>query len=166
MAPVLLHGGTKFQWWRRGGWLTAKQEAGIGLKGPLYAVGSINPVPRWPRKEVGRAREASRGPRRRAGSGGASSGELRRTPTTNDELRQQRQARECEEMRVSSGRRGRERFGEAETEKGVRARATDADNPAPLGRERERESVRGKKSPLTGGTHLSGGAGARPGWAD
>jgi hypothetical protein len=34
------------------------------------------------RKEVGRAREGGRGPRRRAGSGGASSSELRRTPAT------------------------------------------------------------------------------------
>jgi hypothetical protein len=41
---------------------------------------------RWLGKEVGRAREAGRGPRRRAGSGGASSGELRRrTATSGDE---------------------------------------------------------------------------------
>jgi hypothetical protein len=32
--------------------------------------------------------------------------------------------------------------------------------------ERGRESVRGRKPPLTGATHLSGGAGARPGCAD
>jgi hypothetical protein len=49
---------------------------------------------------------------------------------------------------------------ETETEKGARARATGADNSVPLGRERERESARGRKPPLTGGR-----AGARPGWA-
>jgi hypothetical protein len=57
---------------------------------------------------------------------------------------------------------------EAETEKSARARETGADNPVPLGRERERESARGRKMPLTGGTHLSGArgrAGARLGWA-
>jgi hypothetical protein len=43
--PVFPHGGSKFQWWRRGGWLTAKREAGIGFWGPLYAVGSVKPVP-------------------------------------------------------------------------------------------------------------------------
>jgi hypothetical protein len=32
-------------------------------------------------------------------------------------------------------------------------------------REGERESARGREPPLTGGTHLSGDAGARPGWA-
>jgi hypothetical protein len=41
---------------------------------------------RWLGKEAGRAREAGRGPRRRAGSGGVSSGELRRTPATNGKL--------------------------------------------------------------------------------
>jgi hypothetical protein len=61
---------------------------------------------------------------------------------------------------------------EAETEKGARAWAIGADNPVPLGREREREGARGRKPPLTGGTHLSGGAVARarglvgPSWAN
>jgi hypothetical protein len=72
-------------------------------------------------------------------------------------------------QREGAGAR-RERLGvltkracEAETEKGAQARATITDNPTPLGRERERERARGRKPPLTGGTHLSGGAGARPG---
>jgi hypothetical protein len=64
---------------------------------------------RWLGKEVGRAREADRGPQCQAGPNRASSGELRRTPATNGKLRQQQRARECEEMRVSSGRGGRER---------------------------------------------------------
>jgi hypothetical protein len=57
---------------------------------------------------------------------------------------------------------------ETEREEG-RARAKQL---APTGRlqraqgERERESVRERKQPLTGGAHLSGGAGARPGWAE
>jgi hypothetical protein len=55
---------------------------------------------RWLVKEVGRAREAGRGPRRRAGSGGASSGELRRTPASRargGELRRRWQARRARE---------------------------------------------------------------------
>jgi hypothetical protein len=53
------------------------------------------------------------------------------------------------------GPRGRDKKGDA--------RATGADTPTPLGRGRDRgrESVRGKKPPLTGGAHLSGGADAR-----
>jgi hypothetical protein len=42
--------------------------------------------------------------------------------------------------------------------------ATGTDKLAPLGWERERGSARGQKPPLTGGAHLSGSAGARPGW--
>ena len=39
---------------------------------------------------------------------------------------------------------------------------TGADSLAPLGSERERErTVRGRELPLTGGSHLSGGADAR-----
>jgi hypothetical protein len=37
---------------------------------------------------------------------------------------------------------------------------TGADRPGPLGRERERESALGREPLMTGGTHLSGGAGA------
>jgi hypothetical protein len=48
---------------------------------------------------------------------------------------------------------------EAETKKGARARATSANNPAPLGR----DSARGRKPPLIG---RRGRAGARPGWAE
>jgi hypothetical protein len=44
---------------------------------------------------------------------------------------------------------------------------TGADRLAPAGRERERESVRGRgELPLTGGVRLSGGAGVWPGWAE
>jgi hypothetical protein len=38
---------------------------------------------------------------------------------------------------------------------------TGTDNLAPLGSEREREGARERKLPLIGGSHLSGGAGAR-----
>jgi hypothetical protein len=38
---------------------------------------------------------------------------------------------------------------------------TGADSLAPLGRERVREGTWGRELPLTGGTHLSGGAGAQ-----
>jgi hypothetical protein len=56
----------------------------------------------------------------------------------------------------------------------VRARATGADTLAPLGRGRGRGSKWGRKPPLTGGAHLSGGAGAcaaplgctGPAWAE
>jgi hypothetical protein len=41
-----------------------------------------------------------------------------------------------------------------------------ADRSAPLGSERERESAQERGLPLTGGVRLSGGAGARPGWAE
>jgi hypothetical protein len=34
------------------------------------------------------------------------------------------------------------------------------------GAERERTGVRERGLPLTGGTHMSGGAGTRPGWAE
>jgi hypothetical protein len=54
---------------------------------------------------------------------------------------------------------------EAEGERGARAKATGDESPAPLGKERERESARGREPSLTGGTHLSGDAGAWPGWA-
>jgi hypothetical protein len=43
---------------------------------------------------------------------------------------------------------------------------TGADRSAPLGSEREREGAREGELPLTGGVRLSGGAGARPGWAE
>jgi hypothetical protein len=42
---------------------------------------------------------------------------------------------------------------------------TGADRLVPLDSEREREGVRERGLPLTGGVRLSGGAGARPGWA-
>jgi hypothetical protein len=57
------------------------------------------------------------------------------------------------------GPRGREGRGRAGEEIG-------ADSLAPLGSEREREGARERKLPLTCGSHLSGGAGARPGWAE
>jgi hypothetical protein len=46
-----------------------------------------------------------------------------------------------------------------------RAKETGADRLAPLGSEREREGAREGELPLTGRVRLSGGAGARPGWA-
>jgi hypothetical protein len=42
---------------------------------------------------------------------------------------------------------------------------TGADRLAPLGSEREREGTHEGELPLTGEVRLSGGAGARPGWA-
>jgi hypothetical protein len=47
---------------------------------------------------------------------------------------------------------------------GARSEEPGADTLAPLGSEREKESTRGREFPLTGGYHLSGGAGARPSW--
>jgi hypothetical protein len=43
---------------------------------------------------------------------------------------------------------------------------TGADRSAPLGSEQEREGAREGELPPRGGVYLSGGAGARPGWAD
>jgi hypothetical protein len=48
----------------------------------------------------------------------------------------------------------------------VRAKETGADRLAPLGSKREREGACERELPLTGGVRLSGGAGARPGWAE
>jgi hypothetical protein len=47
-----------------------------------------------------------------------------------------------------------------------RARGRTADRSAPLGSEREREGAHEGEPPLIGGVRPSGGAGARPGWAD
>jgi hypothetical protein len=55
---------------------------------------------------------------------------------------------------------------EAEREEGHAGEETDADSLAPLGSEREREGTRERELPLTGGSHLSGSAGTRPGWAE
>ena len=52
------------------------------------------------------------------------------------------------------------------TERGSeRVKKTGADRLAPLGSEQEREGAREGELPLTGGVHLSGGAGAQPVWA-
>jgi hypothetical protein len=48
----------------------------------------------------------------------------------------------------------------------MRAEATGAVSLAPVDRERERVSARGREPPLTGGTYLSSGTGARPSWAE
>jgi hypothetical protein len=45
------------------------------------------------------------------------------------------------------------------------AKETGADRLAPLGSEPPREGAHEGEPPLTGGVRLSGGAGARPGWA-
>jgi hypothetical protein len=50
---------------------------------------------------------------------------------------------------------------ETEREEGSAGEETSADRSAPLGSEREREGAREGELPLTGGVHLSGGAGAR-----
>jgi hypothetical protein len=63
-------------------------------------------------------------------------------------------------------RRLADRARETERERGsARAKETGADRLAPLGSEREREGALEGELSLTGGVHLSGGAGARPGWA-
>jgi hypothetical protein len=91
------------------------------------------------------------GPRRGAGkaeltgrSHGAARGSRRAEGTTR-----------CDD---EAGPRGRDRKGRAS--EGNRCR-----QPGPT-RQRGRERERGWKPPLTGGTHLSGGAGARPGWTE
>jgi hypothetical protein len=48
-----------------------------------------------------------------------------------------------------------------EREKGHTGQRLDADSLAPLGSEREREDARERELPLTGGSHLLGGAGTR-----
>jgi hypothetical protein len=50
--------------------------------------------------------------------------------------------------------------------RGAKGETTCADRSTPPGRERERERARERKRPLTGGSHLSGGTGVRPGWAE
>jgi hypothetical protein len=52
---------------------------------------------------------------------------------------------------------------EREREEGHVGEETGADSSAPLGRESERERAPERKLPLTGGSHLLGGAGARAG---
>jgi hypothetical protein len=47
-----------------------------------------------------------------------------------------------------------------------RVKETGADRSALLGSEREREGTHEGEPPLIGGVRPSGGAGARPGWAD
>jgi hypothetical protein len=66
----------------------------------------------------------------------------------------------------ATARRLARRARKAEREEGRAGEETVADSLAPLGRERVREGARGRELPLTGGTHLSGSAGARPGWAE
>ena len=78
-----------------------------------------------------------------------------------------RQAHGAEREKGTRGGNGsalanRARETERESE---RAKETGADRLAPLGSEREREGAREGELPLTGGVRLSGGAGARPGWA-
>jgi hypothetical protein len=55
---------------------------------------------------------------------------------------------------------------ETEREEARAGGETGADRSAPLDSEREREGARERELPLTGGVRLSGGAGARPGWAE
>jgi hypothetical protein len=55
---------------------------------------------------------------------------------------------------------------EVERKEGHTGEETGADRSAPLGSERERKSALERGLPLTGGVRLSGGAGARPGWAE
>jgi hypothetical protein len=59
----------------------------------------------------------------------------------------------------------RARETEREREGARAGEVTGDDRLGPLDREREREGARERELPLTGGVRLSGGAGARPGWA-
>jgi hypothetical protein len=72
--------------------------------------------------------------------------------------------RERERARGATARRLAKWDSKAEREEGRTCEETSADSLAPLGSERERERerrVQGRELPLTGGSHLSGGAGAR-----
>jgi hypothetical protein len=83
------------------------------------------------------------------------------------ELTAQAHGTEREDGRAGvTTRRLAKRARKAEREEGHAGEETGADSLAPLGRERVREGARGRGLPLSGGTHLSGGAGARPGWAE
>jgi hypothetical protein len=72
--------------------------------------------------------------------------------------------------RSTASAEGAELTGQAHSaereERDMRVKETCADRLAPLGSEREREGARKGELPLTDGVHMSGGAGARPGWAD
>jgi hypothetical protein len=80
-----------------------------------------------------------------------------------------RQAHDAERQKGTCGgndsalaNRARETERERESEW---AKKTGTDRSAPLGSEREREDAHEGEPPLTGRVRLSGGAGARPGWA-
>jgi hypothetical protein len=64
-------------------------------------------------------------------------------------------------QRLGTGEPG-PRVRERESE---RAKETSTDRSAPMSREQEREGAHEEELPLTGGVRLSGGTGARPGWA-
>jgi hypothetical protein len=75
--------------------------------------------------------------------------------------------REREGARGATTQRLAERACEAEMEEGrAEGKTTGANKLAPRGREREGGKCAGQKPSLTGGAHLSGGAGPRPGWAE
>jgi hypothetical protein len=96
----------------------------------------------WPRIPATCANEHA-GPRRGAGKAELTGGVPRRS--------ERERERACEGnclMSSEAGPRGREGRG------GARAKATGGDILAPLGREREGVSARGRKPPLTGGAHL------------
>jgi hypothetical protein len=93
------------------------------------------------------------GPRRGQGPGGG------RTDRTGPRCRERKgDARGNDSATGEPSPRGRERGGGAGEETGT-------DRSVPVGRERERESARERGLPLTSGVRLSGGVGARPGWA-
>jgi hypothetical protein len=65
-----------------------------------------------------------------------------------------------------TARRLAKRARKPEREEGLAGEETGTDSLAPVGTERVREGTRGRGLPLTGGTHLSGGTGTWPGWAE
>jgi hypothetical protein len=120
-------------------------------------------------KELGRVGgRCGRGSQRRArvrarwSTAGAGKAEL--TAQAHGTEREREREREREDGRAGvTARRLAKRAHKAEREEGRASEETGADSLAPLGRERVREGTRERGLPLTGGTHLSGGTGARPG---
>jgi hypothetical protein len=138
---------------------------------PTAEIGSVAEGARWrgSKRELGHVGEnsgdvcecTSAGPRRvRGGQNWQGGSTAQREKKGADGATAQRVANRAREAEREEGRAGegsrRRQVGPSEQ----RARERE--------RERERESVRERKLPLTGGSHLSGGAGApaRPGWAE
>jgi hypothetical protein len=114
----------------------------------------------WGRVGGRRGREFRRRARVRTRRSTARAGRAKLKGRVHDTEREKRGRTNNDLAPGSAGPRDRER-------RGARAgEATSADRLAPVGRGRERERAWERKQQLTGGASLSGGAGARPGWAE